>query len=79
MRVNESGQNNFAAAVELNNLILPNPSIPQSIFGFSNRYNLAARAQHSPIFNNAEFLQFFPSPRAPAISRLHRDKLPDAQ
>ena len=51
----------------------------QSVFGFAGRNDLASRAQHRAILNNAEFLQFFAPPRAPAISGLHRDKLPDVK
>src|SRR2546430_11020312 len=81
MRVNKPRQNNFGTAVNLDNgsLVLFDPSVPQSVFGLASRDDLATRAQHCAILNNAEFLQLFPSPRAPAISRLHRDKLADVK
>src|SRR5881227_1260358 len=40
------------------------PGIRQGVFGFGNGNNLSAYTQHSAVFNNAEIVEFRPSPRS---------------
>lgn len=59
MRIDESGEDNFARAVDLKNslAVLLQPGIAQGIFSCADRNDLAAEAEDGAVFDDAEFFK----------------------
>src|SRR5205814_9579166 len=66
VRIHKTRQDHLAATIDLDNFlpVLLDPGIRQGVFGFGNGNNLSAYTQHSAVFNNAEIVEFRPSPRS---------------
>ena len=59
MGINESGQDDFARAVDLGDFlaILLQPRIAQGVFGGADGNDLSAEAEHGGIFDDAELFE----------------------
>lgn len=59
MRIDESGQNDFARAIDLSNFlsILLQPRVAQRVFGRADRNDLPAKAQNRTVLDNVEFFE----------------------
>ena len=66
MRVDKSGQNHFAGAVDLDDLaaISLEPSVAQRVLGGADGDDFSAQAQHRAVLNDAKLFQVRPATRA---------------
>ena len=66
MRIHESGKNDLACTIDLDDplAILLEPGVAQRIFALANGDNLASDAKHGGVLDDAEFAEFCSAPRA---------------
>ena len=71
MGIHESRQNNFASAVYFVELfsVLFDPGITKSVFGRTNRCDLATDAKHGSVFDDSQFTEFGTTARASVAPR----------